>query len=204
MPRRGCLAKPWRKGVVRSPHRVPCCLRNPHWVLRRFVLVRNPQRVPRLPVRNPQRVRASGSEPSEGSAPPVRNPRRVSRLRRCSRDPTSPVRQVLPARAHQRRRHGRGLQGQGLRRRGLRAARRGQAHPAEHRGGRRVHHDVHRRGEDRGAAEAREHRPDLRPRQGRRQLLHRARVRARQGPARDLRSLPQGRRARCRSRRPAS
>ena len=41
---------------------------------------------------------------------------------------------------------------EGLRRRGLRAARRGQAHPAEHRRGRRVHHDVHRRGEDRGAA----------------------------------------------------
>ena len=38
---------------------------------------------------------------------------------------------------------------------------------------------------------AREHRPDLRPRQGRRQLLHRARVRPRHGPARDLRSLPQ-------------
>ena len=47
---------------------------------------------------------------------------------------------------------------------------RGQAHPAEHRGGRRVHHDVHRRGEDRRAAAAREHRPDLRPRRGRRQL----------------------------------
>ena len=32
-----------------------------------------------------------------------------------------PLREVLPARAHQRRRHGRGLQGEGLRRRGLRA-----------------------------------------------------------------------------------
>ena len=41
----------------------------------------------------------------------------------------------------------------GLRRRGLRAPARGQAHPAEHRGGRRVHRDVHRRGEDRRAAQ---------------------------------------------------
>ena len=113
-----------------------------------------------------------------------------ARSARCEGLPgaSDAVRQVLSARAHQRGRHGRGVQGQDRRRRGLREARRDQAHPALCRRGRRVHQDVRRRGEDHLAAHPREPRPDLRPRQDQRHLLHRDGVRAGQGSARGLRA----------------
>ena len=68
---------------------------------------------------------------------------------------------------------------------GLREVRRAQDDPPELRGGRAVHPDARRRGEDRGAAHARQHRADVRPRPRRRDLLHHDGVRRRRGSLQD-------------------
>ena len=78
------------------------------------------------------------------------------------------------------------------RRRRLREVRRAQGDPSQLRGGSRVRPDARRRGEDRGAAAARQHRADVRPRARRRAVLHRdgvhRRRRSLQAPAPRLRA----------------
>ena len=96
------------------------------------------------------------------------------------------LRPIRAPRPHQRGGHGRGVSC--ARHRARRHDRGAEAHPPADRGGRRLHPDVRGRSARRAPARAPAHRADVRLRPSRRPLLHRVRVRERQGHARGLRA----------------